>query len=429
VRLSYPPAPSYYAASVATTPQPIRPPLRGAKSVDVVVLGGGLAGCSTALHLAQRGYRVALLEARFVGYGASGRSGGQTIFGLAVGQQKLVEQVGKDDARRLFNLSVDALDITQSLIREHSIECDYHPNHIHAAIKPRHVEELEAWVDELREDYGYLSPSLLDRAALAEHINSDRYLAGLIDPRSGHLHPLKFTQGLARAAENAGAVIYENSEVLRYEDGAQIRVHTADGVVTTSQLVLCGNAYVGQVAPRLARRILGVGTYIIATEPLGEERMRTLLPSQAAVADINWILDYFRPSDDHRLLFGGRVSYSSVQPLHLAEGMRKRMVRVFPSLADAKVAYSWGGYLDITMSRAPDFGRLAPNVFYLQGFSGHGVTLTALAGKLVADAIAGTAERFDVFTRIPHREFPGGPVFRRPSLVLAMLYYRLRDLL
>jgi gamma-glutamylputrescine oxidase len=398
-------------------------------SADVVVLGGGLAGCSTALHLAQRGYRVALLEANFVGYGASGRSGGQTIFGLAAGQQTLAAQVGKGDAKRLFDLSVEALDLTQSLIRTHSIDCDYHPNHIHAAIKPRHVAELQDWVEELRDDYGYDSPRMLDRAALAEHLKSDRYLAGLIDSRSGHLHPLKFTLGLARAAEAAGATIYENSEVLRYEDGAQVRVHTAQGVVTAAHLVLCGNAYLGAVAPRLARRILGVGTYIIATEPLGEERLRALLPSNAAVADINWILDYFRRSDDHRLLFGGRVSYSSVQPLHLAESMRKRMVRVFPSLSDAKVAYAWGGYLDITMSRAPDFGRLAPNVFYLQGFSGHGVTLTGLAGKLVAEAVAGTAERFDVFTRIPHRDFPGGPVFRRPSLVLAMLYYRLRDLL
>jgi gamma-glutamylputrescine oxidase len=429
VRLSYPPAPSYYAASVATVPQPIRAPLKGSATADVVVLGGGIAGCSTALHLAQRGYRVVVLEARFIGYGASGRSGGQTIFGLAASQQSIASQVGKDNARRLFDMSVEALDLTQSLIREHRIDCDYHPNHIHAAIKARHVDELEQWAREMRDDYGYDSPRMLDRAALAEHLNSDRYLAGLLDPRSGHLHPLKFTQGIARAAEAAGAVIHENSEVLRYEDGPQVRVHTENGTVTASHLVLCGNAYIGRVAPRLARRILGVGTYIIATEPLGEERVRSLLPSNAAVADINWILDYFRRSDDHRMLFGGRVSYSSVQPLHLAEGMRKRMVKVFPSLADAKVAYAWGGYLDITMSRAPDFGRLAPNVFYLQGFSGHGVTLTGLAGKLVAEAVAGTAERFDVFTRIPHRDFPGGPVFRRPSLVLAMLYYRLRDLL
>jgi gamma-glutamylputrescine oxidase len=429
VRLSYPPAPSYYAASVATVPQPIRAPLKGSVTADVVVLGGGIAGCSTALHLAQRGYRVVVLEARFVGYGASGRSGGQTIFGLAASQQSIASQVGRDNARRLFDMSVEALDLTQSLIREHRIDCDYHPNHIHAAVKPRHIDELEQWARELRDEYGYDSPRMLDRTALAEHLDSERYLAGLLDPRSGHLHPLKFTQGIARAAEAAGAVIHENSEVLRYENGAQVRVHTESGTVTASHLVLCGNAYIGRVAPRLARRILGVGTYIIATEPLGEERVRSLLPSNAAVADINWILDYFRRSDDHRMLFGGRVSYSSVQPLHLAEGMRKRMIKVFPSLADAKVAYAWGGYLDITMSRAPDFGRLAPNVFYLQGFSGHGVTLTGLAGKLVAEAVAGTAERFDVFTRIPHRDFPGGPVFRRPSLVLAMLYYRLRDLL
>ena len=206
-------------------------------------------------------------------------------------------------------------------------------------------------------------------------------------------------------------------------------MHTAAGSVRCAHLVLCGNAYIGAVAPSLSRRILGVGTYIIATEPLGEERARSLLPSNAAVADINWILDYFRRSQDHRLLFGGRVSYSSVQPPRLAESMRQRMVRVFPSLSDVKVANAWGGYLDITMSRAPDFGRLAPNVYYLQGFSGHGVALAGLAGELAAEAIAGTAERFDVFARIPHRDFPGGRLLRRPSLMLAMLYYRLRDLL
>ncbi len=202
--------------------------------------------------------------------------------------------------------------------------------------------------------------------------------------------------------------LYENSEVLRYEDGGEVRVHTAQGTVRCAYLVLCGNAYIGAVAPSLARRILGVGTYIIATEPLGEERARSLLPSNAAVADLNWILDYFSCSRDHRLLFGGRVSYSSVQPPRLAESMRRRMVRVFPSLSDVKVANAWGGYLDITMSRAPDFGRLATNVYYLQGFSGHGVALAGLAGALASEAIAGTAERFDVFARIPHRDFPGG---------------------
>jgi gamma-glutamylputrescine oxidase len=435
MRLSYPPAPSYYAASVAGGQpslggaQAARDALRGESRVDIAVLGGGLAGCSAALHLAKRGYRVALLEAHFVGYGASGRSGGQAIFGFAASQQRLAADVGRADARRLFDLSIEALDLTQSLIHEYAIECEYQPNHVHVALKPRQVRELADWTRELNEEYSYESARMLDREELQAHVRSDRYLAGLIDPRSGHLHPLKFTQGVARAALAAGAQIYENSEVLRYEEGAEIRVHTAQGTVRCANLILCGNAYIGAVAPALARRILGIGTYIIASEPLGEERARSLLPSNAAIADINWILDYFRRSQDHRLLFGGRVSYSSVQPPHLAESMRKRMVRVFPALAAVKVGYAWGGYLDITMSRAPNFGRLAPNVFYLQGFSGHGITLTGLAGKLVAEAVAGTTERFDVFARIPHRDFPGGPLLRRPSLMLAMLFYRLRDLL
>ena len=426
MRLSFPPAPSYYAA---TNAWPARNSLRGETRADVCVLGGGIAGCSAALHLAKRGYKVALLEARAVGYGASGRSGGQTIFGFAVGQKKLTAEVGRDAAHRLFALSIEALDLVQSLIRDYAIDCDYRPNQVHVAVKPRHVQELEEWNRELHEEYAYESVRMLNRDEIQSHVRSDRYLAGLIDPRSGHLHPLKYTQGVARAAEAAGATLYDNSEVLRYEDGPEVRVHTEHGVVRCANLVLCGNAYIGGVAPALARRILGVGTYIIATEPLGEERARSLLPSNAAIADINWILDYCRRSGDHRLLFGGRVSYSSVQPPRLAESMRLRMARVFPGLADVRVAYAWGGYLDITLSRAPDFGRLAGNVFYLQGFSGHGVALAGLAGKLAAEAIAGSAERFDVFARIPHRDFPGGRLFRRPSLMLAMLYFRLRDLL
>lgn len=426
MRLSSASASSFYAFGESAA---ARPRLRGEVRVDVCVLGGGIAGCSAALHLAKRGYKVALLEARTVGYGASGRSGGQTIFGLAVSQQKLEREVGREDAHRLFDMSIEALDLTQSLIRDFRIDCDYHPNHVHVAVKQRHVEELKQWCQELHQDYAYRSVRMLDRDELQGHVRSNRYLAGLIDTRSGHLHPLKYTKGVARAAEAAGAVIYEDSEVVRYDEGSEVRVHTAQGVVRCTNLVLCGNAYIGAVAPQLSRRILGVGTYIIATEPLGEQLARSVLPSNAAIADINWILDYFRRSEDHRLLFGGRVSYSSVQPPRLADSMLGRMRRVFPGLSDTKVAYAWGGYLDITMSRAPNFGRLAPNVFYLQGFSGHGMALAGLAGKLAAETLAGTAERFDVFARIPHRDFPGGAFFRRPSLMLAMQYFRLRDLL
>jgi len=430
VRLAYPPAPSWYAASSATPAAPSRAPLAGETRADVVVVGGGIAGCSAALHLAERGYRVALLEARFIGYGASGRSGGQTIFGYAVGQQTLKAQLGTDTARRLFDLSIEALELTRELIRAHHIECDYRSNHVHVATKRRHLTELAQWAAELHEEYGYESVQLLDRTALQAHVVSPRYLGGLLDTRSGHLHPLKYTQGLARAAEAAGATLYESTPALEFRSGpGEVRVRTPEGAVRAAHLVLCGNVYLGRLAPTLSRRILGVGTYIIASRPLPPQLARELLPSNAAVADLNWILDYFRRSSDERLLFGGRVSYSAFQPPRLAESMRRRMVHVFPRLTHVPVEFTWGGYLDITLSRAPDFGRLARNVYYVQGFSGHGMTLTALAGKLMAEAIAGTAERFDLFARIPHRNFPGGPVLRRPSLVLAMLYYRLRDLL
>jgi gamma-glutamylputrescine oxidase len=403
--------------------------LTGECRVDVAVIGGGVAGCSAALHFAQRGYEVALLEAHRVGYGASGRSGGQLIFGLAAAQRSLIAQVGREQARRLFDLSVEALNLTQSLIRDHGIECDYRSNHVHVATKPRHLAELRDWEQELHQEYDYRSARLLDRGELAAHVGSGRYLGGLLDSRSGHLHPLKYTQGLARAAEAAGARIFEQTTALRYDAGGEVTVHTERGMVRCRHLVLCANAYLGALAPRLARRILGVGTYIIATSPTTEALAHALLPSDAAVADLNWILDYFRLSADRRLLFGGRVSYSALQPPRLAESMHRRLARIFPQAADLEIEYAWGGYLDITLSRAPDFGRLAPNIFYLQGFSGHGMALTALAGKLVAEAVCGTAERFDVFARLPHRDFPGGALLRRPSLVLAMLYYRLKDLL
>jgi gamma-glutamylputrescine oxidase len=427
------PARSYYAASAAGLAPAVRPSLQGEQSVDVGIVGGGIAGCSAALHLALRGYRVALLEANTVGYGGSGRSGGQTIFGLAVSQDKLVAQLGAEEARRVFDFSIEALELTQSLIKRYAIDCDYRPNHLHVAVKARQARELENWTHELHDQYGYRSVSYLGRAELAAHVRSERFHGGLLDTRSGHLHSLKYTLGLARAAESHGARIFEHSCALKFSAGLaageDVRLETAAGVLRCKHLVLCGNAYLGALAPALARRVLGVGTYIIATEPLAPAHAAALLPSNAAVADINWILDYFRLSADRRLLFGGRVSYSAIQPPHLAESMRRRMVRVFPSLQDVKIDYAWGGLLDITMSRAPDFGRLAPNVFYAQGFSGHGMTLTAMAGQLIAEAIAGTAERFDVFTRIPHRDFPGGALLRRPSLMLAMLYYRLKDLL
>lgn len=419
---------SWYAAS--TPPQPPRPALQGDVDTDICVIGGGIAGCSTALHLAERGYRVVLLEAHRVGWGASGRSGAQAIPGIACGQHKLQALVGDADARRIWDVSVEGLRLQRELIARHGIDCDLRTGQMHVAIKPRQERELREEVATLHGEYGYDSVRMVEREELRSILASDRYIAGTYDSAGGHLHPLKYTQGLAAAAERAGVRIFEDSRALAYARVAgTLEVTTATGRVRCRSLALCGNAWLGPFAPALSRKIMGVGTYIVATQPLGAERAAALIRNDAAVTDINWVIDYFRRSADHRLLFGGRVSYSGLDPLGTRRATRARMLAVFPQLADADIEHAWGGYVDITMNRAPHFGRLEPDVYFLQGFSGHGIALTGVAGKLLAEAIGGTAERFDLFARIPHRDFPGGAALRRPALVLAMLWYRMRDLL
>ncbi len=422
-------APSYYAASAAAAPD--RPMLEGTVSADVCVVGGGLAGCSTALHLAERGMKVVLLEDQRIGWGASGRSGGQAIHGVATGQAKLTRLIGAADARAVWDVSVEALALIRTLIARFGIQCDWRDGYLLTAVKERHVRELREEFDELRERYDYRTLRLVPREELHALLDSGRYLAGLYDSYSGHLHPLNYTLGLAAGAESLGVQIFEGSRATDFGDagGGKVRVRTARGEVRARQLVLCGNVYLGATAPTLASKIMAVATYIVATEPLGRERAAKLIGNDAAVCDMNWVLDYYRRSADDRLLFGGRVNYSGLKSFDAPAATRARMLRVFPQLGDVKIDYAWGGEVDITLNRAPHFGRLAPNVYFLQGFSGHGIALTGIAGKLVAEAIGGTAERFDVFARIPHANFPGGMALRRPALVLAMLYFRLRDLL
>jgi gamma-glutamylputrescine oxidase len=420
---------SYYAASAH--PAPHRPALTGDVEADVCVVGGGIAGCATALFLAERGYRVVLLEGNRIAFGASGRSGGQAIVGYACSQDTLAAQVGPADARKLFDITVDALDLVKALVERHRIDCDLHWGHLHTAIKPRQEADLRAYQEELTGEYGYAGTRWLDRAELGEVLDTDRYIGGLRDDRSGHLHPLNYTLGLAAAAEAAGVRIYEQAMVVGIEHGASAKLRTAGGQSVRAQHVaLCCNAFIDErISKKLRDRIMPVGTYIIATERLGQARVESLLRENVAVSDVNFVLDYFRRSDDHRLLFGGRVSYSGRDARNTASATRTRMLNVFPSLADAKIDFAWGGHVDITMSRAPDFGRIAPNVYYLQGFSGHGIALTGIAGQLVAETIAGQAERFDLFTKLRHRNFPGGPALRTPALMLAMLWFRLKDLL
>jgi gamma-glutamylputrescine oxidase len=420
---------SYYAASAHAAPA--RPALAGSVECEVCVVGAGIAGCSTALHLAEKGFSVVLLEEQRVGWGASGRSGGQAIFGIAASQRKLERLIGAGTARAVWEVSVEALALLRELIERYRIDCDWASGYLLTAVRERHVRELQAQVRELHERYRYASVRYLPRAELRTVLATERYLGALYDTNSGHLHPLNYTLGLAAAAESRGVRIFEGTRASGFTGfgASQVRVHCAGGEVRARHLVLCGNVYLGATAPALAAKIMAVATYIVATEPLGEERARQLIANNAAACDMNWVLDYFRRSADHRLLFGGRVSYSGLRSFDAPAATRARMLAVFPQLADTRIDYAWGGEVDITLNRAPHFGRLASNVYFLQGFSGHGIALTGIAGKLVAEAIAGTAGRFDVFARIPHGNFPGGTALRRPALVLAMLYYRLRDLL
>ena len=418
---------SYYSHSAV--PAPDRPALAGQVEADVCVIGGGIAGCSTALHLAERGYRVTLLESHRIGYGASGRSGGQAIAGYACGQGKLERQVGFDNARRMWDISVEGLRLIRDRVERHAIDCDLHWGQLHVAIKERQRADLLVERQELEDRYGYRQLRFMDRAEVESLLATKRYCAGLYDAGSGHLHPLNYTRGLAAAAEAAGVQIFEHSAVTDLHIADPAIVTTERGSVRARFVALCCNAYGEPLIPALRARIMPVGTYIVATESLGQARIEELVRQNIGVTDSNFVLDYFRRSADHRLLFGGRVSYSGVDAFDTARATQRRMLKVFPQLADARIEFAWGGYVDITMSRAPDFNRLAPNVYYLQGFSGHGIALTGIAGQLVAEAIAGQAERFDVFTKLRHRKFPGGAALRMPALVLAMAWYRLRDLL
>jgi gamma-glutamylputrescine oxidase len=422
---------SYYEASV--TRPPAQPPLAGRVQADVCVVGGGYAGISAALELAQRGFSVVLLEAQRIGWGASGRNGGQVIVGFGSdGEAAIERQFGREDARRAWDISVEGLRLLKGRIERLAIDCDWRPGYLSLATKPRKTDELMRWVDHVHRLYEWplewIRPDEMRR-----WVDSPRFHSAAYDAGSGHIHPLKYCLGLAAAARTAGARMYESSPAFVVERGARPIVKTAQGECVCDFVVLAGNVYLGEygdaIAPEVSSRIMPVGTYMIATEPLGAERADALMPRRCAASDTNFILDYFRLSADHRLLFGGGDSYSGTTPRNLIAHIRRSMLAVFPQLDDVQVAHAWGGFVDITMNMAPHFGRLGGNLYFVQGFSGHGVALAGMAGQLVADAIAGQAERFDLLARIRHLPFPGGALMRTPALVLGMWYYRLRDAL
>ncbi len=428
---------SYYAATLQRTQS--FPKLEENLNCDVAVVGGGLAGLSAAIELAQRGYSVVVLEAKEVGWGASGRNGGQALAGLACDQATIEAQLGIIEARRVWSMTLEAIALIQERCKRFNIECDWQSGYLSLAVNARKANALRHWQDHMQAEYAFKTQWIAP-ADMAEWIASPRFHSGVFDSTSGHLNPLKYTLGLARAAASLGVKIYEHSAVKALTQGESVRLKTESGEVRACDVLLAGNVYLQGLAPVLQPRIMPVGTYIVTSEALDPDLMKALIPSKAAVCDTNFVLDYFRPTPDHRVLYGGRVSYSTSTPRDLEASMQKRMAATFPQLKNTRIEYSWGGFVDISMNRAPDFGRLKPvassgntkgpaNVYYLQGFSGHGLALTGLAGKLVAEAIDGNAKRFDTFSRIKHRSFPGGKLLRTPALVAGMAYYRLRDML
>ena len=419
---------SYYEAS-AVRPLADDPMLDGSLEADVCVIGAGFAGLSVALECRARGLSVIVLDAHRPGWGASGRNGGQTLVGFAK-DEVIEKQLGLEGARAAWAMSVEGVALVRERIERYGIQCDFTSGYLTVATKPKRVPDLRSWMEDASSRWGYTKLSWLDTDEIRARVASERYLAGVYDPVSGHLHPLKYCLGLAEAARNEGALLFAHSPVIEVVRGARPVVRTATGEVRCRFVAACGNATIGNVLPAaVAAHIAPIASYIVATEPLGEERASALIQGRAAVCDNNFFLDYFRVSADHRVLFGGRASSTGASPAQLSEQIRKRMVGVFPQVADARVEFAWGGFVDVTRNRAPDFGSIDPNYFYVQGFSGHGVALTGIAGRVAAQAMAGETAAFDLFAQLRHARFPSGPALRGPALELGMLYHRIRELL
>ncbi|MBB3103094.1 NAD(P)/FAD-dependent oxidoreductase [Azomonas macrocytogenes] len=421
---------SYYAATLNR--QLGFASLEGDFQADICVIGGGFTGLNTAIELAERGFSVILLEARRIGWGASGRNGGQLIRGIGHDVKRFLPLLGAEGVNELKRMGLAAVDIVRQRIQQHAIDCDLTWGFCDLANKPRHLDALAEDHAELTRQ-GYSHPlRLLSRAELGEVINSGRYLGGLLDMGSGHLHPLNLALGEAAAANSLGVQVFERSPVTRIGYGAKPVVHTARGRVTANTLVLACNAHLGRLQPQLSGKVLPAGSYMIATERMPKSFCHELLPMNAAVCDQKMPLDYFRLSADGRLLFGGACHYSGRDPKDIGAYMLPKMLNVFPQLLGIHLEYAWGGMIGIGANRLPQIGRLPeqPNIYYAQAYAGHGLNVTHLAGRLLAEAIAGQqGGGFDLFARVPHPTFPGGPHLRSPLLALGMLWYRLKDLL
>ncbi|MCW8845692.1 MAG: FAD-binding oxidoreductase [Gammaproteobacteria bacterium] len=415
---------SYYAATA--NDQTRYATLAGGHKVDVCVVGAGFSGIATALTLSERGYKVAVVEANRVGWGASGRNGGQLIGGIS-GEHKLVAKYGDELADTLWAMRWRGHEIIHERVTKYAIQCDLKGGYLDVAIKPRHMRALEAEYGELQRRQFPHACRLVEKKQMAEVLGTDAYIGGLINHYNGHLHPLNLCKGEAAAAVALGAEIFEQSPVTRIEHASRPRVHTAGGHVEAEAVVLAGNAYHRLERTRLSGLVFPAGSYIVATEPLHEDLARQINPLDLAVCDPNAVLDYFRLSADRRLLFGGRCNYSGREPADIKGSIVPRMLKILPQLKGKRIDYAWGGNIGIVVNRIPLLGRVSPTVFYTQGYSGHGVNFTHVAGEIMADAVGGTMERLDLFEKIKHWRIPFGQAAGSQMVALGMLYYRLKD--
>ena len=415
---------SYYAATVNETTN--YPAVEGATSVDVCVVGAGFTGISTALSLAERGYSVAVVEANRVGWGASGRNGGQVINGGG-GIEKLRKKHGNGIAEILHNLRWRGNDIIRERIAKYDIQCDFKDGFLEVATKPSQVPYLDEYAEDRESHPSEFEYEVWDRDKTCDLLGTDAYHGGFVCYRDGHLHPLNLCIGEARAAHNLGVNIFEQSPVTDIRHGKRPRVETANGYVEADSVVLAGNAY-SRFEPRhLSNLVFPAGTYVIATEPLGDEVAHSINKKDVAVCDLNEVVDYYRLSADNRLLYGGACNYSGRDPSSIKSFILPRMLKVYPQLKDVKIEYEWGGKVGIVLRRIPTLGRINGNVYYCQGYSGHGVCPTHVMGEVMADAVAGTMERFDLFANMNHFRIPGSQWFGNQIIALGMLFYRMKD--
>lgn len=416
--------PSYYAFS-ANDAGP-RASLRGEEQADVCVIGAGYTGLSSALHLAERGMRVVVLEAARVGFGASGRNGGQIVHSYSRDMDFIEKRYGNGPAQMLGSMAFEGGEIIRGIVERYQIACDLKRGGVFAACNPKQMQALRDKAA-LWQRYGHKQTELVDAAGLRGYVGSERYVGGLVDHSGGHFHPLNLAQGEAGAIESLGGRIYEGSAVSAIESGPRVLVKTASGSVSANFVVVAGNAYLGNLVPALQQKAMPCGTQVITTEVLPQALRQQLLPKDYCVEDCNYLLDYYRLTGDGRLLYGGGVTYGGREPDAIKDIIRPKMLTTFPDLGAVKLEFAWTGNFLLTLTRIPQFGRIGENIYYAQGYSGHGITSTHLAGKLIAEAVHGQADRFDAFAGLPHYPFPGGRLLRIPFTAMGAWFYTLRD--